>query len=103
MGGEGKLSAGFVPVQDERLQVRTRGVDRGGEARAATSDDDDVVHALSLQAIRFRAAAAGYYGAGYCSIPSRAFRSGGTANLARLITLTVLTRANRQGNKPRQI
>src|SRR5712691_3641182 len=96
MGGEGKLTAGFVPVQDERLQVRTGGVDRGGEASAATSDDDDVVHSLSLQAIRFSTAAAGYYGARYCSIPPRAFRIGGTANLERLFTLTALTRANRR-------
>src|SRR5229473_1523559 len=46
--GEGKLAAGLVPVQDERLQVRAPGVDGGSETGAAAADDEDVVHSIFL-------------------------------------------------------
>ena len=39
-GGQGKLPAGLVAVNDQRLQIGARGIDRGGKARAAAADND---------------------------------------------------------------
>ena len=44
LGGQSELSAGLVAVQNERLQVRTSGIDGGGQPRAAATDDDHLVH-----------------------------------------------------------
>ncbi len=41
-GGDGELAAGLVAFEDERLEVRAGGVDGGGEARAAGSENDGV-------------------------------------------------------------
>ena len=39
---EHQLSAGLEPLDEERLQVRARGVQRGREPGRARADDDDV-------------------------------------------------------------
>ena len=44
LGGQSELPAGLVAVQNERLQVRTSGIDGGGQPRAAATDDDHLVH-----------------------------------------------------------
>ena len=41
VGGEHELAAGADALDHERVQVGARGVDRGGEAGRARSDDDD--------------------------------------------------------------
>ena len=41
VGGEHELAAGADAFDHERVQVGARGVDRGGEAGRARSDDDD--------------------------------------------------------------
>ncbi len=41
VGGEHELAAGLQALDDERLQVRARRVDGGGEAGRSGSDDDD--------------------------------------------------------------
>ena len=43
-GGQRELSARFMTVDDQRLQIGTRSVDGGGKASAAAADDDHVVH-----------------------------------------------------------
>ena len=40
--GQHQLPAGLEAFDDERLQVGARGVERGGQARRAGPDDDDV-------------------------------------------------------------
>src|ERR1700756_2003342 len=47
--GKRKLAARFVAIENERLQVRARGVNRGSEASTAAPDDNDVVHSRFLQ------------------------------------------------------
>ena len=42
VGGQHELAARLQALDDERMQVGARGVDRSGEARRAGSDDDDV-------------------------------------------------------------
>src|SRR5579883_665839 len=44
VGGERKLAAGFVPINHHGLKVGASRIDGGGEAGAATSNDDDVMH-----------------------------------------------------------
>ena len=41
--GDGQLTAGLVAFEDERLEVRTRGVDGSGESGAPGTEDDCVV------------------------------------------------------------
>src|ERR1041384_5783042 len=41
VGGERKLAAGLMSIENEGLQVRARSVNRSGEAGTATADDDD--------------------------------------------------------------
>ena len=43
-GGEGKLAAGFMAGNDERLQIGAGGVDGGGVAGAAGTYDYNVSH-----------------------------------------------------------
>ena len=43
-GGEGKLPAGFMAAHDQRFQIGARGVNGGGIARAAGTDNDNVSH-----------------------------------------------------------
>ena len=43
LGGEHQLTTGGEPFDDHGLEVGARGIDRGGEAGRARSDDDDFV------------------------------------------------------------
>jgi len=43
-GGERELAARFVTVNDQRLKIGARGVDRGRQTRTAAPDDDNLVH-----------------------------------------------------------
>src|SRR2546425_3536729 len=49
MGGERKLAARLMPIDDQRIQVRTRSINGRGEASTTAADDDDVIHSISLQ------------------------------------------------------
>ena len=40
----GKLPARLRSLKDKRIQVRARGVNRGGQARATAADDDHFLH-----------------------------------------------------------
>ena len=57
LGGHRKLSAGFVPCDDQGLQIGPCGVDRGSVARATGTDDDDVSHGTMLTTVSTRTAA----------------------------------------------
>ncbi len=43
-GCHGQLSAGFMPFQDKRFEVGTRGVDGGGQSGAPGAHDDCVAY-----------------------------------------------------------
>ena len=45
-GGQGKLPAGLVAGDHQRLQIGARGVNGGGISGAAGADDDDVSHRI---------------------------------------------------------
>ena len=49
--GEGKLAAGLMAVNNERLEVRARGINRGGKTCATTANDYDVVHSILLRTL----------------------------------------------------
>src|ERR1700687_1379286 len=51
MRGQGKLAAGFVAVQDQRLQIGASRVDCSRQAGTAAPDDDHVMHATLLQGL----------------------------------------------------
>src|SRR6185437_15705882 len=46
--GQHQLAPGFEPFDEQRLEVRPRRVQRGGQSGRAGSDDDDVFHQLPV-------------------------------------------------------
>ena len=44
IGGQRQLAADLETLDDQRLEVCPRGINRGGVARTARSNDDDVLH-----------------------------------------------------------
>ena len=51
-GGERKLAADLVALDHERLEARSRGINRGRVAGAAGTDDHNVMHELISETIR---------------------------------------------------
>ena len=47
-GGDGELPARFVAFDDERLQIRSGGVDGGGVSGAAGANDHNVAHEIQV-------------------------------------------------------
>ena len=47
-GGGRELAARMAAFEDERAQIRARGVNRGGQSRATAADDDHFLHAAEL-------------------------------------------------------
>ena len=43
-GGEGKLPAGCMPIDDEWAEIRSGRIDCGGQSRASGTDDDYISH-----------------------------------------------------------
>ena len=43
-GGRGKLAAGLSPFEHERIQIRTRSVNRRRQSGAAAPDNDHFLH-----------------------------------------------------------
>ena len=46
-GGQGQLAAGLIAIDYQRLEIGSRGIDRGGQAGAPAPDNDHVVHRKS--------------------------------------------------------
>ena len=40
----GKLTARLPAFEDERIKIRARGINRGGQPRASAPDDDHLLH-----------------------------------------------------------
>ena len=56
-GGDGELSAGLMPIDDQRAEIGAGGVDGGGQPRTSGADDDDVANVVGHRSRnRFREA-----------------------------------------------
>ena len=93
MRGERELAAGLMPIEDERLEVRARSIDRGGETSAAAADDNDVVHSHFLQPLDSALRPPDTTG-GIVAFPPRHFGIRAAAKLESVLIETTLTLRN---------